>query len=330
MTARAEHTRDERVDVSTDRGATPIDASVVLRQVSKSFGSLVAVSDIDLVVRPGITAILGPNGAGKSTLLRLICGLAKPTTGSVWVAGGNPRFDDAARGHIGLVPQQDGVFERQSALETVTLAATLSGLADPDTQARRALNTVELDPGLGRPVGTFSKGMRQRVKVAQALVHDPTVLVLDEPLNGLDPRQRQHMIELFRRLGDAGRTVLVSSHVLDEVERFGSHVVVVAKGRLVAEGDFHEIRDLLDTQPHRVRVVCDDARALAARLIGCDAVLGCDIVNAETIELTTDDVRVARRLLLSSSRDLDQTLHAITPLDDDLESVFRYLVGRPS
>ena len=308
--------------------AVPPDASVVLRQVSKSFGPLVAVSDIDLVVRPGITAILGPNGAGKSTLLRLICGLAKPTTGSVWVAGGDPRFDDQARSHLGLVPQQDGVFERQSALETVTLAATLSGLDQPDSQARRALNTVELDPDLKRQVGTFSKGMRQRVKVAQALVHDPTVLVLDEPLNGLDPRQRQHMIELFRRLGDAGRTVLVSSHVLDEVERFGSHVVVVAKGRLVAEGDFHEIRELLDTQPHRLRVTCADARLLAAELIRSDAFLGCDIVDDRTVELTTGDVRAARRNLLAAGRRLGSTLDTITPLDDDLESVFRYLVGQ--
>ncbi len=321
-------TATDPADVARRR-IVPADASVVLRQVSKSFGPLVAVSDIDLVVRPGITAILGPNGAGKSTLLRLICGLAKPTTGSVWVAGGDPRFDDDARGHIGLVPQQDGVFERQSALETVTLAATLSGLTEPADQARRALNTVELDPGLSRPVGTFSKGMRQRVKVAQALVHDPSVLVLDEPLNGLDPRQRQHMIELFRRLGDAGRTVLVSSHVLDEVERFGSHVVVVAKGRLVAEGDFREIRTLLDNQPHRIRVSSARARDLAAELIRSVAVIGCDIVDNETVELTTGDVREARRLLLQAARDLDLTLDTIAPLDDDLESVFRYLVGAP-
>ncbi|MDH3293155.1 MAG: ABC transporter ATP-binding protein, partial [Acidimicrobiia bacterium] len=249
-------------------------ASVVLTEVSKSFGQLVAVSDIDLVIRPGITAILGPNGAGKSTLLRLICGLAKPSTGSVWVAGGDPRFDQEARSHIGLVPQQDGVFENQTALETVKLAATLSGLDQPEEQARRALDTVELDPELARPVGTFSKGMRQRVKVAQALVHDPSILVLDEPLNGLDPRQRRHMIELFRRLGEAGRTVLISSHVLDEVERFGSHIVVVAKGRLVAEGDFREIRTLLDNQPHRLRIQVKQARQVAAELLRLEAVVG--------------------------------------------------------
>ena len=305
----------------------PRDASVVLTKVSKSFGPLVAVSDIDLVIRPGITALLGPNGAGKSTLLRLICGLAKPTTGTVWVAGGNPRFDDEARSHLGLVPQQDGVFERLTALETVRLAATLSGLADPEEQARRVLDTVELDAELERDVGTFSKGMRQRVKVAQALVHDPSVLVLDEPLNGLDPRQRHHMIDLFRRLGDAGRTVLVSSHVLDEVERFGSHVVVVAKGRLVAEGDFREIRTLLENQPHRIRVSCGQARDVAAELIRLPTVIGCEVVDAETVELTTGDVRAVRRQLLAICQKLDLTLHTISPLDDDLESVFRYLVG---
>ncbi len=303
------------------------DASVVLRDVSKSFGQLVAVSDIDLAIRPGITALLGPNGAGKSTLLRLICGLAKPSTGSVWVAGGDPRYDVNARSHIGLVPQQDGVFEHQTALQTVTLAATLSGLSEPEHQAERALKTVELDPGMERPVGTFSKGMRQRVKVAQALVHDPSVLVLDEPLNGLDPRQRRHMIQLFRRLGDAGRTVIISSHVLDEVERFGSHVVVVAKGRLVAEGDFREIRTLLDNQPHHLRVEADQIRQLLAVLITSESVVGCRITGDHVAEFTTDDVRSFRRELLVACQQLDLTLGAVTPLDDNLESVFRYLVG---
>jgi len=307
--------------------AMPNDASVVIRDVSKSFGQLVAVSDIDLVIRPGITAILGPNGAGKSTLLRLICGLAKPSTGSVWVAGGDPRFDVKARGHIGLVPQQDGVFESQTALQTVTLAATLSGLDRPAEQAIKSLQTVELDPDLARPVGTYSKGMRQRVKVAQALVHDPSVLVLDEPLNGLDPRQRRHMIDLFRRLGDAGRTVLVSSHVLDEVERFGSHVVVIAKGRLVAEGDYREIRTLLENQPHRIRVETTKVRELAAEMIRLDAVVGCQVVGPDAIELTTNDVRGVRRELLVVCQRLDITLDSLSPLDDDLESVFRYLVG---
>lgn len=336
----------------------PADSSVVLKGVSKSFSGLVAVSDIFLALQPGVTALLGPNGAGKSTLLRLICGLARPSTGAVWVAGGDPRFDPDVRARIGIVPQQDGVFESLTALETVELAARLSRLAQPGQEARRALALVELDPTMTRPVGTFSKGMRQRVKVAQALVHDPTVLVLDEPLNGLDPRQRRHMIELFTELGRTGRTVLVSSHVLEEVERFGSRVVVVAKGRLVAEGDFRQIRNLLNQQPHRIRIECERPRTMATGLMALDSVISCTVVGApegrlpppnqvsngtvpvqaeatmtisavSAIEVTTNNVAELRRALPVVARRLELTLSGVVPLDDDLESVFRYLVGGP-
>ncbi len=332
----------------------PADASVVLKGVSKSFSGLVAVSDIFLALQPGVTALLGPNGAGKSTLLRLICGLARPSTGTVWVAGGNPRFDADVRARIGLVPQQDGVFESLTALETVELAARLSRLAEPRVEARRALALVELDPTMTRPVGTFSKGMRQRVKVAQALVHDPALLILDEPLNGLDPRQRHHLIELFAELGHSGRTVLVSSHVLEEVERFGSRVVVVAKGRLVAEGDYRQIRNLLNQQPHRIRVECDRPRAMAIGLMALEPVISCTVtdtgdrrlppdrapagplaaqadstMSAPAVEVTTNDVAELRRALPVVAKRLDLTLSGVVPLDDDLESVFRYLVGGP-
>ena len=175
----------------------PPDATLVVNDVSKSFGSLVAVSNVTLAFRPGVTALLGPNGAGKSTLLRMMSGQASPSTGTVWVAGGDPRSDAAARGRIGLVPQQDGVFERENLRDVVTLGATLSDIPNPEATARQALAAVELDPELDRPVGAFSKGMRQRVKIAAALVHDPAVLMLDEPLNGLDPRQRRQMIGMI-------------------------------------------------------------------------------------------------------------------------------------
>ena len=157
------------------------------QHLSKSFGSLVAVSDVTFAIRPGVTALLGPNGAGKSTLIRLVCGLTAPTTGDVAVNGANPRTDSAARAKLGLVPQQDGVFERERAVDVVRVAAIMSQLANPEQRAREALVEVELDPDLARPLGAFSKGMRQRVKIAQAIVHRPEVLVLDEPLNGLDP-----------------------------------------------------------------------------------------------------------------------------------------------
>ncbi len=305
----------------------PPDATVVAYDVSKSFGGLVAVSNVSIAITPGVTGLLGPNGAGKSTLLRMLSGQVRPTGGSVWVAGGDPRTDADARGRIGLVPQQDGVFERERCLDVVTLAATLSGLDQPTERAAHALGLVEMDPTLDRPVGTFSKGMRQRVKIAQALVHDPIVLMMDEPLNGLDPKQRRQMIELFHGLGERGKTVLVSSHVLEEVERFGSLVIVIAKGRLAAQGDFRAIRGLMDNQPLRVRIRCTAARQLGAALVASGSVIGCRVESDEQLEVTTDDVRQLRREVAPFARHYNGRLEEVLPLDDDLESVFRYLVG---
>ena len=192
---------------------------VVAEGVSKWFGPLVAVSDVSFEVGPGVTALLGPNGAGKSTMFRMLCGLATPSKGTVRVLGKDPRADAGVARAIGLVPQQENVFERLTAREFVTLAATLHGLREPRREAERAIEAVDLDPADPRQLPSYSKGMRQRVKVAQAIVHDPSVLVLDEPLTGLDPRQRADMVTLFRRLGEEGRCVIVSSHVLAEVDR---------------------------------------------------------------------------------------------------------------
>lgn len=305
----------------------PPNATIVAYDVSKSFSGLVAVSNVSVAIEPGVTALLGPNGAGKSTLLRLLSGQATPTSGTVWVAGGDPRRDPAARARIGLVPQQDGVFERETALDIVRLAAVLSGLDHPTERARQALEITEMDPDLDRAIGTFSKGMRQRVKIAQALVHDPLVLMMDEPLNGLDPRQRRNMTELVHRLGDQGKTILISSHVLEEVERFGSHVVVIANGRLAAQGDFRLIRNLMEDQPARVRVSCDDPRRLTAALLQSGVISGCTLLSDTQAEMTTTSIVDLRRYLPHYARELNQQLREVLPLDDDLESVFRYLVG---
>lgn len=307
----------------------PPDATLVVSDVSKSFGSLVAVSNVTLAFTPGVTALLGPNGAGKSTLLRMMSGQASPSTGTVWVAGGDPRTDAAARGRIGLVPQQDGVFERENLLDVVKLGAILSDVPNPEAAARQALAAVELDPDLDRPVGAFSKGMRQRVKIAAALVHDPVVLMLDEPLNGLDPRQRRQMIGLFQQLGASGKTVIVSSHVLEEVERFGSDIVVIAKGRVAAEGDFHSIRALMEDQPLRIRVVCSNAPLVAAALVNSGSVVGCRLADQREVEFVTEDVKRFRREVGAFCAEHKIRLEEVLPLDDDLESVFRYLVGGP-
>jgi ABC-2 type transport system ATP-binding protein len=301
---------------------------------SKWFGDVVAVSDVTFVIGTGVTALLGPNGAGKSTLLRLLCGLTTPSQGTVRVLGTDPRGTPALYRRIGLVPQQEAVFERLTAHRFVALAAELHHLPSPGAAAAAALGIVELDPGDRRPVSTYSKGMRQRVKVAQALVHEPDVVILDEPLEGLDPRQRLHLIELFRRLGDEGRCVVVSSHVLDEVERFGSRVLVMAQGRLAAEGDFHDIRELMDDRPHRLRLRTDKPHALAGALVASGAAVAVRLGGAwdgseggGEVLVDTDDVVAFRATVAASAQQAGARLLELVPLDDDLESVFRYLVA---
>jgi ABC-2 type transport system ATP-binding protein len=301
--------------------------TIEARQVSKWFGSVVALSDLTFDIRPGVTAMLGPNGAGKSTLFRVLCGLVNPSQGTVRIFGEDPRANPALTRRIGIAPQQERLFERQTVLEFVGLAATLHRLADPVGAAHRAIETVELDPGDKRPIAAYSKGMRQRVKLAQAVVNDPDLLVLDEPLEGLDPRQRLLSIDLFRRLGDQGKTVIVSSHVLDEVERFGSRILVITQGRLIAEGPFADIRGLMDDRPHHLRVGTDRPSALAAGLLTRGVVTGAR-VNDGWIEVETNDAPAFRRSVAAVARDCDARLTELRSLDDDLESVFAYLVGR--
>jgi ABC-2 type transport system ATP-binding protein len=299
---------------------------VVVDDVSKWFGDLVAVSEVSCSIGPGVTALLGPNGAGKSTIMRVICGLTPPSRGSVRILGQDPRRSLDLLRRVALVPQQDAVFEVLDGLGFVRLGAVLHQLPDPDAAARRAMALVELDPDDARPITTYSKGMRQRAKVAHALVHDPSVIVLDEPLTGLDPRQRIHMIDLFHRLGAEGRCVIVSSHVLEEVERFGSRVLVIAQGRLAAEGDFRAIRDLMDDRPLRVRVRAEPARPLASRLIDTGTAVAVRLVDERTIVVDTHDVVGFRGGIALLAQEAGVRLHEIVPLDDDLESVFRYLV----
>jgi ABC-2 type transport system ATP-binding protein len=300
---------------------------VVLDEVTKFFGDLVAVSEVSFTITDGVTALLGPNGAGKSTVMRMLCGLTAPSRGTVRVLGRDPRRDVDLTRQIGLVPQQDGVFENQTALQFVTLAATLHGIDDPEAAARRALGIVEMSPDESKKLGTYSKGMRQRVKIAQGIVHDPRVIVLDEPLTGLDPRQRLHMVELFHRIGGSGRCVIVSSHVLEEVERFGSRILVIAQGRLAAEGDFRAIRALMDDRPHRLRLRTDRPRELAGALLHEGLAMAVRIDDDEQVLVDTTDIAGFRRGVAPVARALGIHLRELQGLDDDLESVFRYLVG---
>ena len=301
--------------------------TIEVRGVGRWFGSVVALSGVSFDLRPGVTALLGPNGAGKSTLFRILCGLANPSQGTVRILGQDPRANPSLTRRIGIAPQQEGLFEHQTIAEFVELAARLHRLPDPRGAAHRAIDLVELDPGDGRPLATYSKGMRQRVKLAQALVHDPEIVVLDEPLEGLDPRQRLRAIELFRSLGARGRTVVVSSHVLDEVERFGSRVLVIAQGRLVAEGDFHDIRDLMDDRPRLIRLSTDRPAHLAAGLLTAGVVQGARVTDG-SVEVETSDAARFRMAVPTVARDAGARLTEVIALDEDLESVFAYLVRR--
>ena len=304
---------------------TPMRGLIAVNDVSKYFGSVVAVSDVSFAIDGGVTALLGPNGAGKSTLFRMLCGLTPPSRGTVEVLGANPRTDLGVRGRVALVPQQDALFDHLSASEFLEFAARTHGVNDPATAAASALATVELADVGAKPVGQFSKGMRQRVKVAAALVNDPEVLILDEPLTGLDPVQRRHMIALFHRLGDEGRCVLVSSHVLDEVARIGSRVLVIAQGRLVARGDYRDLRELMDDRAHRIRIGASDPRRLATLLVDRGLVSGLSL-DDRSVLVDTLDIDAFGREVAPLAVEAGVRLTEVTPLDDDLESVFRYLV----
>jgi ABC-2 type transport system ATP-binding protein len=300
---------------------------ITVNAVSKFFGSVVAVSAVSFAIDSGVTALLGPNGAGKSTLFRMLCGLTPASRGELRVLGTDPRLDREVRGSIGLVPQQDALFDHLTAWDFVAYAAQTHGIAVEDVAnvTQWALEQVDLADVGAKHVGQFSKGMRQRVKVAAALVNDPRVLVLDEPLTGLDPVQRRRMIALFHRLGDEGRCVLVSSHVLDEVARLGSNVLVVAQGRLVASGDYRDLRELMDDRPHRIRLGASDPRRLATALVERGLVSALSLTDDDVV-VDTLDVDALGRHLAPLAVELGVRLHEVNPLDDDLESVFRYLV----
>ena len=300
---------------------------ITVEAVSKFYRSVVAVSDVSFAIGPGVTALLGPNGAGKSTLFRMLCGLTPASRGRLRVLGEDPRRNRDVRGAIGLVPQQDALFDHLTAAEFVSIAAITHGVDGDgvETVARWALEQVDLADVGTKKVGEFSKGMRQRVKVAAALVNDPQVLVLDEPLTGLDPVQRRRMIALFHRLGDEGRCVLVSSHVLDEVARLGSNVLVVAQGRLVASGDYRDLRELMDDRPHRIRLGSSDPRRLGTDLVARGLVSALTLHDGDVV-VETQDVDALGRQIAPIAVALGIHLDEVHPLDDDLESVFRYLV----
>lgn len=310
--------------LSTGDPAFAAEATVEVRDLSVWFGPKVALSELSCSFGPGVTGLLGPNGAGKTTLMRAMTGLLGPKSGRVRVLGRDPRASREVQRSLALVPEDEAVPAGLTARQLVRYVADLHGVVDR-TAVERCLDEVDLTDVADRKVGGFSKGMRQRVKVAAALVPDPTVLVLDEPLNGADPVQRAHLIALFRRLGAEGRTVIVSSHVLHEVERLAQRQIVLLQGRLAAAGGHRAIRDAMADRPRRMLVRTPAARQLAASLLGLEAVSGVTVDDGSIVVSSSRAGEVATALP-RLARDLDTRLEEVRPLDDSLESLFRELV----
>jgi ABC-2 type transport system ATP-binding protein len=296
-----------------------------LDAVSRWYGNVVAVNGVSMAIGPGVTGLLGPNGAGKSTIIHMMGGFLPASAGTATLDGTPIWKNPEVYRHIGLVPERESAFDFLTGWQFVLSMAKLHKLPQPGAAAQRALALVEMEGAKDRQIGTYSKGMKQRVKMASALVHDPPVLLLDEPFNGMDPRQRLQLMELIRRMAAEGRTVLFSSHILEEVERLAGHIEVIVAGRHAASGDFREIRRLMTDRPHVFVVRSGDDRALASAVIADG--------SARSVQLTDQGLRVEaidfRRftwLLPRVARDAGVRLWEIAPADESLESVFSYLV----
>jgi ABC-2 type transport system ATP-binding protein len=299
--------------------------------VSKWYGNVIGLNKLTIRLGSGVTGLLGPNGAGKSTFLQLATGQLRPNQGSVRVLGHDPWNHPALMRHMGLCPEQDAFYSGMTGREFTRACALLTGMTrhEADEAAEKALAAVGMTQHMGRAIRGYSKGMRQRTKLAQALVHDPSVLFLDEPLTGTDPVARRDLLQVIRRLGEAGRTVVVSSHVLHEIEALTSHIVVLHRGRLVAEGQVRQIRDLIDQHPHRIVLVCDDCRSLAAKMVRWEDVEGVRVLEdrrAVQVETRRPDAFYSR--LPELSLENGNALQEVYSEDDNLEAVFQYLVSK--
>jgi ABC-2 type transport system ATP-binding protein len=303
-------------------------AIIQATQLSKWYGQVSGLNDVTAAIPAGITGLLGPNGAGKSTFMKLITGQIKPSKGAVRVFGepiwGNPGIYR----RIGFCPEQDAFYERMTGLEWVTALVRLNGLTDAEaaSAAHKALEKVELMDAANKKIGAYSKGMRQRVKLAQALVHDPELLILDEPLSGMDPLMRRKTVRFIKDWARAGKHIVVSSHILHEIEAMTSNILLINNGRILAEGNVHSIRELIDTHPHTVYVRGADPRALARRFLAEDDVLSLRFEpDAVVIETSKPDSFYARLTQLATSGEAG-AVEEVTSPDDNLQAVFRYLV----
>jgi len=306
-----------------------VSAPISFTRASRWYGPVIALNDVTIDIPPGVTGLLGPNGAGKSTFLKMTAGQLRPSQGEVRLLG-RPAWGSPELFHrVGLCPEADAFWEQLSGLQFLTALLRFTGYDEAECRQRAegALHQVELLDAKNRKLGGYSKGMRQRIKLAQSIAHDPEVLLLDEPVSGMDPVNRRRVIDLVRRLGREGKTVLVSSHILHEIEAMTRQVLLIHNGRILAEGDVREIRDLLDEHPHTVSLRARDPRALAAAVVGWPSVLSLSF-GAEGEWLTVQTARPDEFYGGLHDAALESGVVEMYSPDEDLESVFRYLVAR--
>ena len=300
---------------------------ISLTSVSRWYGNVVAVNDVSFEIGPGITGLLGPNGAGKTTLLHMMAGFLAPSAGEVKLDETSTWRHPELYRSIGFVPEREAVYPFLTGRQFVDASARLQGVEDPVAATERALTSVDLVGPADRAIGGYSKGMRQRAKVAASLVHDPPVLILDEPFNGMDPRQRLHMMDMLRGMAAEGRTILFSSHILEEVERLSDRVLVVVAGRLAASGDFRRIRRLMTDRPHSFTIRTTDDRRLARELMAVPEVQAVQLSDG-VLSVQTGDYGALTRALAPAAQRAGVSLLELRPADESLESVFSYLVRR--
>ena len=306
---------------------TAHDSPVIrIDHVSRWFGSVVAVSDVTFDIMPGVTGLLGPNGAGKTTLLRMMTGLAAVSDGQVTMFGEPVRDNPPLYRRIGVMSEHEAVYSFMRGREFVSMMGRLRGVSDLDAAVDRAIGLVDLAHAEHLPMGTYSRGMRQRMRLAGMLVHDPEVLILDEPLNGADPRQRVQFQNLLRRLAEGGRTIVLSSHILEEVEQVADTVLLIVNGKLAASGGFRAIRAALDQRPYHVRVIADAPRDLAAAVVRLPSVEAVNVDPDGALIILSKNVRDLQIELPRLAQAESISLRRVEPLDDSLESVFGYLV----
>ncbi|MGV3722270.1 MAG: ABC transporter ATP-binding protein [Actinomycetota bacterium] len=304
---------------------------IALERASRWYGQVIGLNDVSCVIPAGLSALLGPNGAGKSTMLKLVTGQLRPTRGKVKVLGDSPFANPKVFRRLGYCPEHESSYEEMTGREMVTMLAAMGGIPSAKLKGRVSdvIEQVGMTVSADRKIGGYSKGMRQRIKLAQGIVHDPDVLILDEPLNGLDPVGRRQITTLLRELGEAGKCVVVSSHILHEVEQLTRNILMIHRGRLLAQGDIYQIRSLIDSHPHRISINTDDGRALAKRLLDLPYVLSVRILtpDASSIEIETRAPEQFYTQFPELVLEHGIVVHSFESPDNNLEAVFRYLVG---